>query len=279
MEGDNHAPHHVIGLLLNGFLESGWIKGCKIEACWAEYQSFVKEQRQLQRYSTRSRYDVGDILSFSSLQAGFHARQHLFMVCIVTNKMKFCDRPSCKWIVLFFPEIPANSSLGTWVSNFRWKVHHQPRACNDCRWWSVWCSALRAKIVRSLHLTQRNFLFDSGIALLAGFAAICDSIRSSAVFEPWSHLETSSCSQVVAEVCVSVNRPVDRRMTSKDSQEQWYAVGGIRPCSEDSASHSGVRISNVMEERRVEYVPLSVFSISTPGPSNLRFFQKVQEES
>ena len=124
--------------------------------------------------------------------------------------------------------------------------------------------------VRSPHFTQRNFFSESGVATLAESAAICDSITSSAVFEPWSHVETASRSQVVAEVCSCVNHAVDRRRVVKDSQEKWYAVGGIRPTSEDSASRSSVRISNNVGEGQVEYVPVSVPSLSAPGSSNLR---------
>ena len=71
-------------------------------------------------------------------------------------------------------------------------------------------------------------------------------------------------------VCGCVNEALDRRRLVKDSQEQWYAVGGIRPSSEDSTSRSAVRISNVVEEGRVEYVPVRVPSFISPGPSNLR---------
>ena len=60
----------------------------------------------------------------------------------------------------------------------------------------------------------------------------------------------------------------------KDSQEQWFAIGGIRPSSEDSVSRSGVRISDTVEEGQVEYVPVSVPSISAPRPSNLHFPQE-----
>ena len=73
--------------------------------------------------------------------------------------------------------------------------------------------------VRSPHFTQRNFFSDSGVALLTESAAMYDSITISAVFEPWSHLQTASRSQVVAEVCACVNRAVDRRRAVKDSQE------------------------------------------------------------
>ena len=121
--------------------------------------------------------------------------------------------------------------------------------------------------VRSRHFNQRNFFSDSGMAILSESAAICDNFTDSGVFEPGSHVETASRAQVVVEVCAYVNEAVDRRRAVKDSQEQWYAVGGIRPSSEGSASRSDVRISNIVEEERVEYVPVSAPSISFPGPS------------
>ena len=124
--------------------------------------------------------------------------------------------------------------------------------------------------LRSPHFTQRNFFSNSRVAMLAESAAICENITSSAISELWSHVDTASSSQVVAEVCACVNQAVDRRRAVKDSQEGWYAAGGIRPSSEDSGSRSGVKISNFVEEGRVEYVPVSVPSLSTLGPSNLR---------
>ena len=124
--------------------------------------------------------------------------------------------------------------------------------------------------VRSPHFTQRILFLDSGVTMLAESAAICGSVTSSSVYEQWSHVETASRSQVVAEVSACVNQAVDWRRAVKDSQEQWYAVGGIRPSSEDSASRSGVRISIIVEERRVKYVTVRSPSVSVPGPSNLR---------
>ena len=83
-------------------------------------------------------------------------------------------------------------------------------------------------------------------------------------------MQNASCSQVVTEVCACVNQAVDWQRAVKDSQEQWYAVAGKRPSSEESASRSGVRISNIVEEGQVAYVPVRVLSVSVPGPSNLR---------
>ena len=87
--GDDVAPLQLFNKLVHGLLERGWIRGSEVEACRAEYQSFVREQRQLERSSTRSRPDVGDVLSFCSGQAGFRARRHLYKVCIVGNQVVF----------------------------------------------------------------------------------------------------------------------------------------------------------------------------------------------
>ena len=86
--GDDEAPLRLLGLLLDGCLGRGWIKGSEIEACRAEYQSYVQEQRQLERSSTRSRPDKSDVLSFCSSQANFRARQRLFKICVVTKDGK-----------------------------------------------------------------------------------------------------------------------------------------------------------------------------------------------
>ena len=70
--------------------------------------------------------------------------------------------------------------------------------------------------IRSPHFTQRNFFSDSGIAMLAESAAISDRITHSAVFEPWSNVETTSRSQFVADVCGCVNEALDWRRLVKD---------------------------------------------------------------
>ena len=52
--GDDVAPFQLFNKLLDGLQEKGWTKDNEVEACRAEYQSFVQEQRQLERSSTRS---------------------------------------------------------------------------------------------------------------------------------------------------------------------------------------------------------------------------------
>ena len=52
---DDVAPFQLFNKLLDGLLEKGWTRGSEVEACRAEYQSLVQEQRQLERSSTRGR--------------------------------------------------------------------------------------------------------------------------------------------------------------------------------------------------------------------------------
>ena len=92
--GNDVAPLQLFNNLLDGLLAKGWTRGSEVEACRAEYQSFV----QLERSSTRSRPDVGDVLSFCSGQAGFRARRHLYRVSIVAKQA--CGFNPC---VLFHP--------------------------------------------------------------------------------------------------------------------------------------------------------------------------------
>ena len=117
--GDDVAPLQFFNQLLDGLLEKGWTRGSENEACRAEYQSFVQEQRQLERSSTRSRPDVGDVLSFCSAQAGFRARRHLYKVCIVAKQA--CGFNPCELshpsMQLCFLGVPVDDACDPWVLN------------------------------------------------------------------------------------------------------------------------------------------------------------------
>ena len=78
--GDDHSAFFLHGELLDILVECGWETGSNVEACKAEFQSFVREQRQLERPSTSKRLDVGNILAYFAQQTGFQSRRHLFRV-------------------------------------------------------------------------------------------------------------------------------------------------------------------------------------------------------
>ena len=78
--GVDVAPFQLFNKLLDWLPEKGWTRGSEVE-----YQSFVREQRQLERSSTRSGPKIGDVLSFCFAEARFRARQHLYKIFIVSN--------------------------------------------------------------------------------------------------------------------------------------------------------------------------------------------------
>ena len=85
--GDDHAPMQLFDMLLDGLIEKGWLRGAEMEAWNLSYQSFLHEQKQLERTSTRSRPDVGNAMTFCSSQTGFRVRRHLYKVCIVSKNV------------------------------------------------------------------------------------------------------------------------------------------------------------------------------------------------
>ena len=103
--------------------------------------------------------------------------------------------------------------------------------------------------------------------MLSESVAIADSITSSPVYAPWSVVASASANQVVADMCACWDRVVLRRRSAKDTSDRWYHGGTPRS---ESASRPGVRISDVVEEGRVEYVPVSPPALGPPGPSKCR---------
>ena len=78
--GDDHSAFFLFGQLLDGLVECGWET---VEACKAEFQSFVNEQRQLGSHAGRKRSDITSVLSYLSHQSGFRSRRHLYRVSLV----------------------------------------------------------------------------------------------------------------------------------------------------------------------------------------------------
>ena len=81
--GDDHSAFFLFGQLLDGLVECGWEKGSMFEACIAEFQSFVKDQRQLECHASRKHSDFSNVLSYLTQQSGFRSRRHLYRVSLV----------------------------------------------------------------------------------------------------------------------------------------------------------------------------------------------------
>ena len=81
--GDDHSAFFLFGQRLDGLICCGWEKGSTIEACNAEFQSFVKNQRQLECHASRRHSDISKVVSYLTQQSGFRSRRHLYRVSLV----------------------------------------------------------------------------------------------------------------------------------------------------------------------------------------------------
>ena len=99
-----------------------------MEACKSDYQLFLQEQKQLERISTRSRPDVGNVLTFCSSQAGFRVRRHLYKVCIV-SKNAVSILLQLLALSCFVSGVSINSTCHTWTSNIWREVYCELGLC------------------------------------------------------------------------------------------------------------------------------------------------------
>ena len=80
--GDNYCAFHLFGQLLDGLLELGWVRGSEVEPAKAEFHSFVREQRQVETSSNRSRAPINSGFAFCN-QPSFQSRRNLHKVNII----------------------------------------------------------------------------------------------------------------------------------------------------------------------------------------------------
>ena len=98
--------------------------------------------------------------------------------------------------------------------------------------------------------------------MLSESVAIADSITSSPVCAPWSVVESASAYQVIPVLCACWDWVLLRGRSAKDTSERWHHRGTPRS---ETASRPGVRISDVVEEGRVEYVPVAARALGPPS--------------
>ena len=121
--------------------------------------------------------------------------------------------------------------------------------------------------VRSPLFTQKGFILESGLTMFSETAAITNSINSASVCAPWSLAGTANANQVVSDLRACWDRVVWCRRTAKDTSERWYHGGTPRS---QTPSRPGVLISDVVEEGRVEYVPVALPALGPPRPNKMR---------
>ena len=89
ISGDEYSAFYLFGQLLDGLSEKGWIKESLIVPSKVEFQSFMREQRQLKEHSTRKSRDVGHTLSSCVSQSRFRSR---FRMNIIRKIASLCGK-------------------------------------------------------------------------------------------------------------------------------------------------------------------------------------------
>ena len=79
--GDDCSAFHLFGQFLDGLLELGWVRGSEVEPAKAEFHSFVREQRQVETGSHRSRAPINSVFAFCN-QPSFRSRRNLHKVSV-----------------------------------------------------------------------------------------------------------------------------------------------------------------------------------------------------
>ena len=270
--GDVVVPLPIFKKLLDRLLEKGLVKGSEAEACRAEYQSSVWEQRQLEWSLTRSRPDVGGVLSFSWTNFVFCA---LGNTCIkyVSYPIKQVESSLYVWVAHCLNRVTLQVFQLTALIARRPSTHGVKLVIN-LDWaanpdWGVRGILLCVqKLVWSSHFTQRSFFLESDPTRLSEpVTTIADSITMSFVYAPWSCVETVCAGQFVTDLRACWDRATLRRRTAKDTREWWYHDGTPR---RETWSRSGVRIADCVEDGRAEYVPVVSPAAGPPGPSRIR---------
>ena len=103
--------------------------------------------------------------------------------------------------------------------------------------------------------------------MLSEVPEISDSITGSSVYAPWSEVESGSSGQVIGDLKTCFEKALDRHRVVKGTIEQWYALGAVRPSSGETSSQYGVRISKIVEEAQVDYVPVVAPCRNVAAPS------------
>ena len=117
------------------------------------------------------------------------------------------------------------------------------------------------------HFTQSSFFSKSGLTKFSESLTLADSITSSSIYAPWSVVGTACTRQVMSDLCACWGRVVLRRRNAKDTSERWYHGGTPRS---EAAPRPGVRVLDVLQEGRIEYVTNASPALSPHGPRKTR---------
>ena len=119
--------------------------------------------------------------------------------------------------------------------------------------------------VHSPHFTQLDFFSDNGINLYVSPINAAGSMRDQSTCEPWVNVLPQGYEATLVGLKKAYDAVVVRRKYARDTSERWFGVP-IEESSEvwEPSWRTGVRISDVVEVRLVEYLSESALARNQP---------------
>ena len=226
-----------------------------------EFQSFAREQRQLESHSTRKRPDVGKTLAYYAQETGIQSRMHLFRVGSIFFRMHSVLSSKHLYLLLVFQmatlflrgsveELPAFTvSLDGVALNRR--VVETLIACVQ-------------SFVRSPCFTQRDFFNDLGMTLLVSAVNAAGSLRDESTCVPWANVLPEGFESTLVDL-QAYDAVAVRQNDARDTSERWFGVRSVESSEVGEPScWTALRISEVVEVGQVEYLSDSVFAQDQP---------------
>ena len=95
---------------------------------------------------------------------------------------------------------------------------------------------------------------------------VAGSICEDSVYDPWTVILPEGYAAVAADLKRAYDVVVVRRKDARDTSEGWFGVASVESSVVgESSGQQAVRISNVVEVGKVEFLPQSVSTMQAPS--------------
>ena len=120
--------------------------------------------------------------------------------------------------------------------------------------------------VRNPLFTQWDFFTENGISMLLSAVNIARNVCKDSLYNPWTRILPGGYDVVLRDLEKAYDVVVVRRKSAQDTSERCFGVASVKfPVIGDSSGQQGVRISNIVKNGVVEYLPESVTAPQIPS--------------
>ena len=250
--GDEHSATSLFVELVNALGRLKWLKSTEKEASKSEFQSFVRDQRELEYGSGVRRPEIGNILTTYLSQLSFRSRRNLFKVrisffgrgyiCCCHLYISRCFQ--VYRLAALFVRGPKHS-LNAFTIDLSDIVLPESDVLS-----AISCVQ---HFVKDAHFSRRSFFTEKGVESLREAISSSGNVRTQTNYNPWALLKVRSTRAVVGDLSSCHEKVLrQRRGRSANLERLFRGSGPSSDMASDVSSQAGVvRISETVEEGRV----------------------------